>query len=332
MAGITFSKSSNVNDSVFGKSQEPIKMFLEKKAEAFEANSVINKVFSMDTSNNAMEKYTSMTSMNGFQPVGEGGSYPNDEMQEGNSKVLEHVTWKDSFKITQEMVEDSKTIDFKKAPTAFMNGYGRTREQFGAALIGGAISGAAVNFAGSSFSTACADGKSLFAADHGAKLKGAAQSNKFADAFSNDALTKLECRMQDFRDDNHNVLAVSPDIIVIPNIASLKQNVFAAIGADKDPATANNGFNFQFGRWTIVVWQYLNQFIAAGTAPWILLDSTYNEEVGTAVWLDRVKLSVKSTVDDNTDNNVWRGRSRFIAGFKDWRGMAVSGVSGATNL
>ncbi|MEG1651739.1 MAG: hypothetical protein RR287_08005, partial [Oscillospiraceae bacterium] len=100
MAGITFSKSSNVNDSVFGKSQEPIKMFLEKKAEAFEANSVINKVFSMDTSNNAMEKYTSMTSMNGFQPVGEGGSYPNDEMQEGNSKVLEHVTWKDSFKIT----------------------------------------------------------------------------------------------------------------------------------------------------------------------------------------------------------------------------------------
>ncbi|MEG2633410.1 MAG: hypothetical protein RSA97_02320, partial [Oscillospiraceae bacterium] len=115
-------------------------------------------------------------------------------------------------------------------------------------------------------------------------------------------------------------------------IASLKQNVFAAIGADKDPATANNGFNFQFGRWTIVVWQYLNQFIAAGTAPWILLDSTYNEEVGTAVWLDRVNLSVKSTVDDNTDNNVWRGRSRFIAGFNDWRGMAVAGVSGATNL
>jgi hypothetical protein len=43
-------------------------------------------------------------------------------------------------------------------------------------------------------------------------------------------------------------LGLVPDTIIIPNDAMLKKEVFAAIGADKDPNTANNGFNFQFGR------------------------------------------------------------------------------------
>ncbi|MFR1988885.1 MAG: hypothetical protein ACLS3C_01980 [Oscillospiraceae bacterium] len=38
-----------------------------------------------------------MTAMEGFQPVGENGDYPVDGMQEGFSKFLEHMTWKNSF-------------------------------------------------------------------------------------------------------------------------------------------------------------------------------------------------------------------------------------------
>ena len=61
----------------------------------------------------------------------------------------------------------------------------------------------------------------------------------------------------------------------------LKKDVFAAIGADKDPATANNGFNYTFGRWTVIVWQYLNQYLDLTTnKPWILADTNYNEENG----------------------------------------------------
>jgi len=333
MAGIIFSKGSGINDSIYGKSQAPIKMFLEKKAEAFEAGSVTDKLFLMDKSSNYGEKLTSLTSTNGFSPVGEGGANPIDEMQEGYSKVLEHETWKDSFRITQEMVEDSKLLDLKKQPTGFINGYMRTREQFGAALIAGAIKGTSINFKGKNFSTTCNDGLSMFDKSHTSKLGKATQSNKFAGAFSNDNLIKLECKMQDFRDDNNNVLAISPKTIIIPNDATLKRDVFAAIGADKDPATANNGFNYTFGRWTVVVWQYLNQFMDLSTdKPWILADGDYNEEAGGAVWLDRVDLSVKSYIDENTDDNIWKGRARFIAGFNDWRSMAVGGITGGTAL
>ncbi len=331
MAGIVFSESSGINDSVYGKSQQPIRMFVEKQVEAFEEKSALPNVFMTADSKNFSEKLTGMTSMNGFMPTGEGGAYPQDEMQEGYAKVLEHVTWKDSFAVTQEMVEDSKALDLRSKPYAFVSGYQRTREQFGAALLAGGISGTSMKFRGMKFSTASADGKKLFAHNHPAKVKGDAQSNLFKDAFSADTLAAMECRMQDFRDDNGQVLAIAPDTIIIPNDWQLKKDVFAALGADKDPNTANNGFNYTFGRFHVVIWQYLNQFIDAKDKPWIMMDSNYNTECGGAVWLDRIKLAVKSYVDENTDNNIWKGRSRFIAGFNDWRAFAVGGVASDTN-
>ena len=138
--------------------------------------------------------------------------------------------------------------------------------------------------------------------------------------------------MQNTRGDNDEILDVAPDTIVIPNIHSLKKAVFAAIGADKSPETANNGFNYQFGRWNVVVWSYLNQYITAGTTPWLLLDSRYNKEYGGLVWLDRVELEVSSKIDDNTDANVWRGYARFVAGFADWRGLFGGGIDSGSNL
>lgn len=138
--------------------------------------------------------------------------------------------------------------------------------------------------------------------------------------------------MQDFRGDNGEILDVTPDTIVIPNDYALKKAVFAAIGADKDPGTANNGFNYLFGRWNVIVWPYLNEFITSGTSPWILLDSKYNTEYGGAVWLDRTPLEVKSRIDDGCDANVWSGYARFIAGFNDWRFAAVGGVTGGSTL
>lgn len=333
MAGITFTEGSGLQDSIYGKVQEPIKMFIEKRGEAFEQQSMIKELFTREASRHWGEKFTGMTAMEGFKPVGENGAYPADGMQEGYSKFLAHETWKDSFSLSREIMDDSTLMDLKKKPAAFVSGYYRTEEKFAAALYGGAISKAtAISFGGKSFDTMTADGVCLFSTAHTSATGGSSQSNQFSDAFSNDALGAMECAMQDFRDDDGNVLDVAPDTILIPNLYALKNSVLAAIGADKDPNTANNGFNLNFGRWNVIVWPYLNQFITAGTAPWVLLDSRYNAENGGAVWLDRVKLEVRSTLDENTDANVWRGYARFTAGFNDWRFAAVGGVTGGTQL
>ena len=332
MANITFTEGSGLQDSVFGKSQEPIKLFLEKRGEAFEQNSMLPELFNMTTSKHWGEKLTTLTGMNSFQAVGENGDYPVDGMQEGYSKFMEHMTWKNSFSLSREVVDDSKMMDLKKQPASFITAYYRTREKFGAALFGAAIQGAtSTTFSGQSFDTTAADGLCLFSTAHPSKVGKLEQSNLFSDEFSNDALAAMETAMQDFRGDNDEILDVAPGTILIPNDYYLKKEVFAAIGADKDPATANNGFNYTFGRWNVIVWPYLNPYIASGTRPWVLVDSRYNEEYGSAVWLDRVELEVRSELAGN-DANVWKGYARFTAGFNDWRAFAVGGISGGTAL
>lgn len=332
MANITFTEGSGLQDSIFGKSQEPIKMFLEKRAEAFEQASMLPELFYMGTSKHWSEKFTSMTAMDGFQPVGENGEYPADGMQEGYSKVLEHMTWKDSFAISREIMDDGKLMDLKKKPAAFIAGYHRTREKFGAALYGAAIAGKSqLTFGGRTFDATAADGMTLFHGAHPSKLGKAAQANLFSDTFSNDALAAMESAMQDFRGDAGEVLTVAPNTILLPNDYVLKRDVFAAIGADKDPATANNGFNYNFGRWNVIIWPYLNQFLAKGLRPWVLVDSLYNQEAGGAVWLDRVQLEVRSELEKNDANN-WKGYARFTAGFNDWRFAAVGGMAGGAAL
>lgn len=330
---IVFSEGSGLNDSVYGKCQAPIRMFLEQRGEMAEQTSVLKDLFLMGTSENYGDLLTTMTAMSGFEPVGENGAYPEDGMQEGYSKLLVYETWKDSFALSAEIMEDGKVMDLKKQPAAFMTSFTRTREKFGAALFGNAIKGnTAAAYSGKSFDIKSADGVSVFNTAHPAKVAGAAQSNMYADAFSADALGQLETVMHLFRGDNDEILDVAPDTILIPEIASLKKAVFGAIGADKEPTTANNAFNYQFGRWNVIIWPYLNQFITSGTAPWVLLDSKYNQTYGGAVWNDRIQLAVRSTIDENTDANVWRGRSRFNASFNDWRFAAVGGVAGASDL
>lgn len=330
---ITFSEGSGLNDSVYGKCQAPIRMFLEQRGEEFERESVLKNLFLMGTSDNYGDLLTTMTAMSGFEPVGENGAYPIDGFQEGYNKLIVYDTWKDSFSISAEMIEDSKLMDLRKQPAAFMTSYNRTRERFGAALYGGAIGAASsIQYKGKQFDITSADGVSLFNTAHPPKVSGDDQSNLFKDAFSAAALGQMETAMQLFKGDNGETLDVAPDTILIPNIASLKNAVFAAIGADKEPTTANNAFNYQYGRWTVIIWSYLNEFIDADTQPWILLDSKYNQTYGGAVWNDRIPLSVRSTIDENTDANVWRGRSRFNAAFNDWRFAAVGGVSTGSDL
>ena len=334
MANITFSEASNVADSVYGKSQYPIRMLIEKRGEEFEAKSALPFLFNITSSKNWAEKMTTMTAFDNFKPVGENGAYPVAGTQEGFSKAIEHMTWRSSFSLSHEIVADAKALDLKNRPTGFVASAYRTREQFGAAMFGAGITGGSnVTMNGFKFDATGADGVTVFNTAHPSKLDSSnTQGNLFSDAFSVDALSAMETAMQTFEGDNGELLDVSPDTIVIPNLYALKTAVFAAIGADKDPATANNGFNYQFGRWNVVVWGYLNKFITSGTAPWILLDSEFNKTYGGAMWFDREPLTIRSTISDENDANVWLGRMRYGVGFNDWRFAACGGVSGGTAL
>jgi hypothetical protein len=333
---MNFSKSSGVNDSVFGKSQEPIRMMLEQQEEAFQKMSIIDKVFFKDETKDFAAKYTIETSLGQFQPVGENGKYPESTFQEGYSRVIEPDTWKNQFSVTQEMVEDAKVGKVKSRASAFMLSFNRTKELFAASIINNG-NVANMNFAGKNFDISGADKKALFAVDHPSITGGTGvQSNLYNGAFSYDNLSYLEEKAHYAKDDDGNILTVSPDTIVIPDKASIKKLVFEAIGAEGIPGTANNSYSYQFGRWNVCISPYLTAY--AGTTPgqetWMLLDSSFNEAYQALVWLDRIPLTTKSYIDEGTDSNIFAGRARYGCAPNNWRTIFCSapGLAGATSF
>ena len=312
MAGIIFSKGSGLNDSIYGKSQEPIRAVIEKNVEAFEQQSQIKNVFFMDSTRNYAEKYTQETSLGNFEDVGENGAYPKTSMQEGYAKVVEPTTWKSSFEVTQEMVEDAKYGKIKSRANIFATSFNRTREEFAAGLLAGGT-GEKTVIGGREYSTASADGAALFSASHPSITGGTGvQCNAFKAAFSTYALDKVQDCMQGFTDDDGHLLNVTPDTILIPNVGELKRAVLAAVGSELDPETSNNAINFQAGLWNVLVWNYLPKTIG-GKPYFIMMDSKFEDDYMCLPFLDRLPLTVKSDIDPNTDANVFKGRARCVS-------------------
>lgn len=325
MAGIVFSEGSGVADSIFGKSQEPIRAIIEQNVEAFQEVSMIDKIFYMDTSKNYAEKYTSETSLGDFADVGENGAYPRNSIQEGYSKVIEPTTWKNALEVTQEMIEDAKMGKIKSRANIFATSYNRSREKFAATMLAGGIN-ATTKFNGKAYDTTSADKVALFSKNHPSVTKGTGvQSNIFTGAFSVSNLDKVQECMQNFTDDDGNLLNVAPDTIIIPNDAALKRAVLAAVGSDLDPNSANNALNFQAGLWNVLVWPYLPKTLG-GQSYFFMLDSKFKDDYMCLPFVDRVKLTVKSDIDPNTDANVFKGRARFGAGHNNWRCIAACGA------
>lgn len=333
---LTVSIGSGLNGTIYGDCQVPLKAFLESRGEAFQRESLLPYLYRMEKSRHWAERYSSETAMGDFEPVGEGGDYPKTGFEDGYFRDIVNMTFKQSFSVTQELVEDCLLGTMKQRANKLVTAYGRTREKFGRILYAGGLYGTTVSYKGKTFACGSADGQALFSKTHPNKVNGAKQTNLYKGTFTNTLLGKIETEMQNIKGDNGELLGVAPDTIWIPNDAALKDAVFSAVGANKEPTSGNNAFNYQFGRWNIIVDPYLTAALTdlgkSSEKPFFLLDSKFIELNDGPIFQDRVPLDVKSVIDNNNDNNVWQGRARFGAGFADWRFVAVGNMSTGTDL
>lgn len=329
MANIVFGEFSGLNDSIFGKSIAPIKRHVKKRAEAFEAQSLLPTLFDMRTSDNWAEKDTEETGIESWDPMAENGEIPLGGMQEGYSRTFEHIEFSRGVAITRKMMDDAKLLKVKDMTDKLLTGYYRSRELFGHQLyIGAAKQEVKTKYKGWDVPIHCADNLPLFHQNHPSPVdKKLKQCNVCSDAFSLDALGAAESEMQNFRCyTDEEIAMVVPDTILIPNDYKLKQEVFAAIGSDKDPNSSNNGFNYQYGRWNVIVDPYLNPLLKDGAKPWFLLATGYNKEYGGGIWYDRVKAEIDAEKKTNR-TRLLTGYARWGAGFKDWRFIYGGGLS-----
>lgn len=337
MAEIIFSEASGVADSVFGNSQAPIQEFILSAAKAREeSETAYKRIFKMTKSTHYGEKYGGVTGFKGFRPTAENGANNRDGIQETFSKTLENIRWTDEFVVSHEMVEDSLIMDFRERPQGFIDGYYDAREDYAAAVIGNALMGKSnMTYYGTVCDLTGADGLPLFHQAHPSVYNDSnVQSNVCSNVLSAEALDLVETAHQNLRDDNMKSLMIAPTTIVIPNTAKAKRIAFAAAGSERDPVTNNNAFNYQVGRWNIIVWQRLNDYVTTSGEqfPWFILDENYNQHFSSIIFQDRSELKIKSHIDDSNWANVWSGIARFVAGFKDFRGVYAGGVTGAPTL
>lgn len=334
MSGIIYSEASGLNDAVIGKKLAPIRAILNENVEAFQTKSLIDKIYYMDKSKSWAENYTSETALGNFQDVGEGGATPMSGVQEGYDKTIVHRTWKNGFVITREMLDDMKIGKMKSNANKFATSYGRGREMYAARMLSGATA-ASMTMAGVKYDLTCADGKPLFSEAHPSKTKGTkfTQSNMFKAELSESIFDQMQEKMQDFCDDDGNLLSVAPDTIIIPNNARMKRLVFSIIGSDLDPETNNNAMNFQMGLWNVLIWPYMDKQIGDNDY-FMMADSKFLQDYMCLPFVDRVPLSVTHDIDGNTHNHVFRGYARYAAGFNNWRGLAIcgKGISSGTVL
>lgn len=336
MAGIIFSRASGVNESVFGQVQDPIEVFITRENEAWmnKEMNLAHKIFHEFKMETATARIQTMGSLGEMEAVGENGAYPIGEREEGFHKIFETEEWKYATSISQTVMEDKLDFVLNNTAQELVDAYHRTRNNFFWGLLGSAIQNKHYNRKGKIFSVNTMDGVKLFSDAHVSKFdKKLIQKNAFTDEFSATSLGKLATNMQNVRNDNGEIMGLNPDTIIIPNDETAKAEVFGIVGAHQDPTTpGGNRYNYQFGNWNVLTVPWLVQYMSGSKFPYILVDSEFNKKHYGAVDAVRVAPEVSSYVDEGTDANIWKIRTRFSGGFGEWRAFAAGGLEFGNTL
>lgn len=329
MGGIPISVASGLNGTIFGDIQGPLIAHIMDAYKRFQDGDFtqwqkIFHEFKLD-SKSALIGETGAGGL--FEDVGENGAYPQSEISDGFQKLLTAMTWKYSYGISEEAVEDKLDFVLDDMSEGITDSYFRTKNNFFWALLGSALKNTdLVTPKRNKVSIAAKDGKNLFSTSHKMANAGGTLCNAFSDAFSATALGKVAEHMQNMKDENGEILGLVPDTIIIPNMEAAKSSVFGVVGSHNDPTTpASNKFNYQFGNWSVMVVPWLVPYQPQNGFNWILMDSSYNERKRGALDIERVPLKIRSELSPN-DVNEWKGRCRFNGAFNEWRAFAAGGL------
>lgn len=347
--GVIFNIDEALKNSAFNILQEPIKMILTNETEAFERDSIIPKVFVMKTTDKYREEFRSTTAMDGFKPSEDMEPAGISDFEEGFGKQYVFQTWKNSFIVSKQTIEDNNLMTIEPKAMGFIKSFGRTREIYAANFIG-----AGLGKVNADLRITAASGKGMDTVDgevdgakqqyfsashhrlHYASDSTKDQSNKF---YANitwdgsdpeleekvlDVIGQVESRMKKYKDEKGNIVPVNPTVIVMGEDYRLSDVIMRGLKSKYGSRMDGNGVNLQFGKYTLVISPYLSAVDGFEDTDHaiILLDPQRNREGMGLVWFDRTPLEIDSYVDKKTKANVWDGRARFGAGFGDFRAMA----------
>lgn len=332
MSGIVFAKNSGVNDDLWKVNDQIVRAVLQDTDnEKNNDDELVSALLNVKKSDKFGEKTSSLTEMANFEIVDEGDKAVKDTIQQGFSKLIEHKQFIKGFTCTAEMNEDGNIDAMKTAAANFVRAYKRTRAQFASDVL--TTEGSTFIFGGKTLDKTTGDGKGLFATDHPFVRGTGVQSNVFTNAFGSNStmLNRLANIGRNFKNASGNVMGYTFDTIIIPgNCPELEDTIRKIIKSDLTVGSNFNDVNTQKGLWKLVVnhrWT-----VADGKAPYILMSSEANKELESGVFYDRIPLTMKDWVDNETFNLEWSGRARMSAGFNNFYAYILGGADAGTTL
>lgn len=331
---LIFAKNSGLNDDLWKVNDQIVRAVLkDTDNEKNDDDALVNALYNVEKSDKFGEKISSLTEMGNFSIVDEGDAGIQDEIQQGFSKLIQHYQFMKGFTCTAEMNEDGDINSMKTAAANYIRSYKRTRAQYASDAL--TTEGASFIFGGKTLDKTTGDGKALFATDHPYAKAGisGSQSNVYTNAFGSNAtmLNKLANIGRNFKNASGNVMGYTFDTIIIPsNVPDLEDTIRKIIKSDLTVGSNFNDVNTQKGLWSLIVdhrWQVEGDY-----KPYILMSKEANKELQSAMFYDRIPLTVKDWVDNKTANLEWMGRARMSAGFNTWQSWILGGATVGTTL
>lgn len=136
---IIFNISEAIKSSEFNVLGLSIPMLLENQVEEFQRGSKINEVFVNKTLDGYSQSYHTSVSHGGFRPSEDMEIAKLHDWEDSYGKTFIAQTWKDSFAISEEAREDNRSLEINSKVREFATNYARTREQYCAATVAGAL-------------------------------------------------------------------------------------------------------------------------------------------------------------------------------------------------
>lgn len=271
--------------------------------------SMIESLFNMQTTSNPYEDDLSLGSMGLFRKFQ--GSVDYDRPYVQYKKTYEFPEYADGFKIERKLYDDEMHGIMNQRPADLAEAAKRRREMDAATIFNYADQTTATDPEGETIDSTGADGRPLCDDQHPTKSPDGPthRSNKDSLTLNHANLQTTKNKMRKFQDDRGNKISVVPDTLVVG--VDLEEQGWELIQSEKKIDTAENNPNIHHGRYTLVVWDYLED-----DGRWFLADSRYMRRY--LKWFDRIPIEFAMKEEFDELVAKYRAYMRYEAGWSDW--------------
>ncbi len=268
--------------------------------------SMRQNLFNTQTSERAWEEFVAVGGIDPspFLQYQNQGTIGQLDFNKGYATRFTHKEYPADLILERQFVDDDRHGIVNSRAERSAAAFDQLQEQEAADIFNNAFD--ATNYAG-------IDGQSLCDGAHpaGPSDTGTTSSNSGTSALTAAAIESTRISMMAYTDDAGNKIRMRPDILLVPT--ALEDTALKAVRSVQDPDSANNTYNPQSQRWTVVPWQFLDD-----SDNWFMIDS-----VGMRMslfWFDRIPFGITQGAMTMTQVQIkYPLYARYSYGYTDWR-------------